>query len=30
MTQLASQAAGTSGFNETALRSTLRAIAYSY
>ena len=27
MTQLAAQAAGTSGFNETALRSTLQAIA---
>ena len=27
MTQLAAQAAGTAGFNETALRSTLRAIA---
>ena len=27
MTQLAAQTAGTSGFNETALRSTLRAIA---
>ena len=27
MTQLAAQAAGTSGFNETALRGTLQAIA---